>query len=588
MSTKPVRFDPNADSANRLWRLARLTGAAFSDTAIGSGVLVGPNWLLTANHVVGSEENAIARCVSFDLTDGFEAKARRTFCFGPFEDEAPNVQQRFYARISGSSLDFSLIRIESFDLPNGDEKIFERARLTARLDPLTLEEPLTIFGHDPKYRLKHVVAGATFLGIDPKDGMLQVGSERLPPGFSGGPVFDRHDQLVGIVTESDDHGGRVVPIVPILSQLRDQGFDFAQTPLLPKPSNEVIANFGDTTFLKQKNFVRQFVEAPVLMFGTLKEWFSRAERDSERRRGAVTEHIVNHDGDRVYPPAPGEPQHRVQGSGLSEAHQSIVLLLPRKDARNRATPRSSVHHGSGFMVGPKWCLTAHHVVMSQSHAKNFLCVQNFLGDGSTQESVDAAWTQRKVLEFDFSRKFLFSADGIFDINCHEYNLDFALIPLADRSNVKRFTPCALSNSSESNLAVQIPWFSAHTFISGVTKQLRARLSPLQYIVRKPNTDPTPGEGQILKIEDSLILHHANSAGGASGAPIIASHDQTVVGLHCRSSYTPRDMRSFGGTDPMSLGEGTTLTAVAKAVQVQAPDILEECPVLYDALNSLQS
>lgn len=154
------------------------------EARVGAGVVVGDHEVLTARHLV------------VDATGPIQVR-----------DAAGLLHE---ARLKGSDarVDLALLEVEATLVPVAVEPVELRVgqTLLAIGNPFGLEHSLSVGVLGAK--------GRKLNGRDgPRIGFLQL-SMPLNPGNSGGPLFDLHGQMVGLLTGTHTHGQAIAFAVP--------------------------------------------------------------------------------------------------------------------------------------------------------------------------------------------------------------------------------------------------------------------------------------------------------------------------------------------------------------------------------------
>ncbi len=178
-----------------------------NEDPVGTGFLVGPNRILTNDHVIREGESLSNFQVRFD----YRGKVKR-------ESLTPIKIQRELARSDKLKLDYVLLELES--TPDGDRGYFE---LTAH--DFHTHEPVFIVGHPNKAPQKASI-GVIMDHNRPK-GAIAYTANTLG-GSSGSPVFSENWKLVALHHHGDkktnNHGITAGAILKDLQQNDVEGF----------------------------------------------------------------------------------------------------------------------------------------------------------------------------------------------------------------------------------------------------------------------------------------------------------------------------------------------------------------------------
>jgi len=177
---------------------------------VGTGFLIGPDLLLTNQHVLESKkhvENAVARFDYYVDSSGV-ANAGRLFEFDP----------EFYASSSPEELDYAVVRLKGQPLkhlmdqePAGAMSMLELVRAGRHRGYLVLA-PREILANERVNIIQHpdgdpakVVMTQNRVPVNMTDTRVQYVADTMG-GSSGSPVFDRHWNVVAL-----HHSGQPYP-----------------------------------------------------------------------------------------------------------------------------------------------------------------------------------------------------------------------------------------------------------------------------------------------------------------------------------------------------------------------------------------
>ena len=173
----------------RGWRAGRsVCRIVFGNTAIGSGFLIAPSILITNNHVVADQRDALGFSAEFDFErdiDGNPMTPRR-FAFDP---------ERLFVTSPQELLDFTVVALR------GSADGQEIARygwlpMDERVDKILEGEPVVVSQH-PLGREKRICLFNSELEFRTPDNFIQYTTD-TELGSSGSPAFNRQWQVVGL------------------------------------------------------------------------------------------------------------------------------------------------------------------------------------------------------------------------------------------------------------------------------------------------------------------------------------------------------------------------------------------------------
>ena len=207
-----------------------ICGAAVGEGVIGSGVLVGNDWLLTAAHVIHTEDDALRRYLTFDLIDGIAPSDRGEFAFDVSHNSPENL--RLVSSNPTSGLDFSLVKLGANALRNSTVGAILPKSIKSRTSPLTNADNFCVVGHPFEKHMKYFSDGIKYLSQEPSGVISAHSDAEIFSGVSGGPVFDSDWKLVGIATNYENKILKILPISVISKYLKDKNIDVSKWPLL--------------------------------------------------------------------------------------------------------------------------------------------------------------------------------------------------------------------------------------------------------------------------------------------------------------------------------------------------------------------
>lgn len=209
----PESLERIVNSEDNFLDIDMLAGAIYSAQAVGriemprgrakgTGFLVGPDLLLTNQHVLTSQNTLDAAVVRFDYhedADGVVSKGRLY-----------NIRSDFYLASGSTELDFALVRLDGE--PLGDKLLGPDEADLSYIDLLRLgrhrgylllspnmivkNERINIIQH-PNGDPQKVVLTQNYVIADMADDRVHYLADTMP-GSSGSPILNRHWEVVGL------------------------------------------------------------------------------------------------------------------------------------------------------------------------------------------------------------------------------------------------------------------------------------------------------------------------------------------------------------------------------------------------------
>jgi endonuclease G len=174
----------------RGWRAGRsVCRIVFGNTAIGSGFLIAPGILITNNHVVTDQRDALGFSAEFDFErdiDGNPMTPRR-FAFDP---------ERLFVTSPQELLDFTIVALRMGSSDGQEIARHGWLPMDERIDKILEGEPVVVIQH-PLGREKRICLFNSELEFRAPDNFIQYTTD-TELGSSGSPAFNRHWQVVGL------------------------------------------------------------------------------------------------------------------------------------------------------------------------------------------------------------------------------------------------------------------------------------------------------------------------------------------------------------------------------------------------------
>lgn len=207
---------------------------------LGSGCLVGPDLVLTANHLIQSIDDPSRIRVRFDYTrarDGSEVRpgiayglAARGWRVASRPASPLDEKPKPPAVPRAEELDFAVLRLEA---PAGEHSVGaanelqnvprrDWVRFPAKAVAYPKDSPLLIYHHPEGESMKLSIEMQSVLRLNDNGTRLLHRTNTLG-GSSGAPCFDASWDLIGIHQSAQSGYNQAVPIGPIAEALRRDG-----------------------------------------------------------------------------------------------------------------------------------------------------------------------------------------------------------------------------------------------------------------------------------------------------------------------------------------------------------------------------
>lgn len=185
-------------------KAAKAAGAVFSEEYTESCVLVAENWVLGVSHYRKKLRHIISQQLSFDLFDGADAPLladRQCFSFDHGVDDFDADNNWKYQK--REKFEVGLFRVrKNID---GIYPLIDSAKFRKKKS-FEDEEEIYAVGF-PRYLWKREIIKGNITAVAANRIHAFASLGRAVPGFSGGPVFSKDGELLGIMINNADTAG---------------------------------------------------------------------------------------------------------------------------------------------------------------------------------------------------------------------------------------------------------------------------------------------------------------------------------------------------------------------------------------------